>query len=227
MKACVHCAEFIQDAATVCRHCNREQAPKKARFSELTDLARHPLVVLAVATIIGSAIVPMVNASIERDRRFREAKAERASTLLRSARDLDRKLNLVFTEFTNFQRDEVAMGVVTPDSRRDFKSRVYARYEDFNRDAWWGHWQTLEDVMLLDLLDDAADRELSGLVTKYHDNLVAASGALDPLWTALVRDDHSTSETAAKVVADANAKLIDLHQQRKRLALEMAQRIRQ
>jgi hypothetical protein len=165
--------------------------------------SKHPLVVLLAATLLGSVLIPYVNARIDREKRRRELKSERATQILRSARDIERKLNLVFTEFENFYKDQVATGDITKPSTVAFRGQVYKLYEDFNRDAWWWHWQIQEEAEVLGLIDGESLAQLKRSVEAYNTSLVSSTREVDRVWAALLRTPRSERpETTARLISD-------------------------
>lgn len=183
--------------------------------SRIWEISKHPLLLLTVGTLLGSFVIPYVNARIDRDRRRLELKSQRATTILQSAWNIDRKLNLVLTEFATFHRDRVTTGSTTSSSKEALRSRVYTLYEDFNRDAWWWHWQVLEEAKILGLVDDGSRAQLEQAVQRYHDALLDSTAELDKVWTEFIRNPGTPRpETAAKTINEAMFKLKALSDRR-------------
>lgn len=67
----------------------------------VADALKHPLLLVLIATLLGSVLVPHVNRRIDAEKRIRDLKSERATSVLRSARDVDQKLHLVSSSFGN------------------------------------------------------------------------------------------------------------------------------
>lgn len=202
-------------------------APQPAGGASRTwEISKHPLVLLTVATLLGSVLVPYVNARIDRERQRRELKTQRAIAILQSAFNVDRRLNLILTEFANFDKDRVTAGATTSASKEALRSRVYTLYEDFNRDAWWWHWQVLEEAKILGLVDDLSRAQLDQAVSRYHDALVASTAELDPVWTEFIRNPGTPRpETAAKTIKAARSKLKALSDRRQACVRQMIEAI--
>jgi hypothetical protein len=197
-------------------------AQSQKRASLAAEWSKHPLVVLLFATLLGSVLIPFVNTRIERDRRLHELKSQRSREILQTSRDIDRKLTLVCTEFINFHKDKHASLSAAAQARESLRTRVYRLYEDFNRDAWWWHWQLLEESSILGLVDDASHPQLEQSVRDYHKALVASADALDPVWAALLREpDSRKPKEVGRVIEDAMSRIRQLADQRRQSVREM------
>jgi hypothetical protein len=176
--------------------------PDLPRFSSRAlEATKHPLVVLLAATILGSAIVPFVNARIAKQSRENELKLNRTMEALRSSATTERQINELQTEFMLFSKNDLWGNV---QARREVQSRLSALYEDFNRDAWWWYWQLLHEVRLLRLVDEDSIREMRSGIEEYSANLQQTTREAGPLWSLLngrpveakVRQDTLESVTA-------------------------------
>jgi hypothetical protein len=191
---------------------------------QILTASKHPLVVLVAATLLGSVLIPAVNGQIDRQRRVRELKAERGNAALRSAWDVERKLNLLRTAFVAFYKDEVMSGVDTRASRQALRDRVYALHQDFDRDAWWWHWQMLEEVKVLRLLDDEALAQLEQAVGRYQAALLATSDPIDRYWERLIRGREPVSG-AGGFIDEVEARMRELGDRRRQAIRDMVQAI--
>ena len=197
--------------------------PSSKRF---LAASKHPLVVLIAATLLGSVLIPAVNAQIDRQRRLRELKADRGNAALRSAWDVERKLNLLQTAFVAFYKDEVLSGQATRASRQALRDRVYVLHQDFDRDAWWWHWQMLEEVKVLGLLDGLALKQLEQAVGRYQDALLATSEPMDRYWARLMRGRDAVSGAGGVAFIDeVDARMKELGDRRRQAIRAMVQAI--
>jgi hypothetical protein len=188
--------------------------------------SKHPLVVLVAATLLGSVLIPAVNGQVDRQRRLRELKAERGNAALRSAWDVERKLNLLHTAFVAFYKDEVVSGQATRASRQALRERVYALHQDFDRDAWWWHWQMLEEVKVLGLLDAGALRQLEQAVNHYQDALLATSDPIDRYWARLIRDREPVPGAGGvSLIDEVAARMKELGDRRRQAIRDMVRAI--
>ena len=101
----------------------------------LFEHTKHPLIVLALSTIIGSVLVPYVGSGLARETRRAELRASHVVQALQSSAKTDRQLNLLLIEFGNFVQDE---SIANQAARVALRGRIYSPYADFNRDAWCG-----------------------------------------------------------------------------------------
>jgi hypothetical protein len=166
---------------------------------------KHPMVVLIVGTALGSVVIPYLNARIDNQRRLAELKSQRAALVLQSAGEVDRLLNLLLTEFGTFRKDQIATNSATPAAKEALRTRVYDVYREFDRRAWWWHWQTLEEAPVLNLVTDEGFAKLDAGVRCYHQALLASAGALDPLWSEFIRKKSNTYSTNAKEMVEEAA----------------------
>jgi hypothetical protein len=183
-----------------------------ASESTVFETTKHPVVVLAVATLLGSVLVPYVNARIAQQNSHRELRMSHALQVLRSSSETDRRINLLLTEFANFIQDE---SISDPAARTALRERVYRLYGEFNRDAWWWYWPLLQEVRVLGLVDESAAIVMSAAIEKYAVYLQESTQALDPLWRHLVSNRaQSGSNQVSSILASTSSRLKDLQQKR-------------
>ena len=182
--------------------------------STALETTKHPLVVLAVATALGSVLIPYVNSRIALENRQRELRVSQALQALRSSSETDRRLNLVLTEFANFVKDESASGSA---ARSALRERVYRLYAEFNRDAWWWHWQLLQETQVLHLVDDDAARIMRAAIEEYAANLKESTQALDPLWGRLIPTGTQPGRDVSSVLDSSSLRSMDLLRKRQEI----------
>jgi hypothetical protein len=191
----------------------------------VAEAVKHPLFVLLVGTLLGSIAIPQVNRSIEADRRLATTRVEYAQKALQSARDVDRKLNVISTLLDNFRKDQVNPQTLTNESISQLRTQLYKLYEDFDREAWWWHWQALEDSDLLGLLTADTRQDFADAAEAYQRNLVAATQALDPLWRLTV-DRRTPDVSGMNLAADEMlARLRELANERQQVVRQMVRAV--
>lgn len=163
------------------------------------ELTKHPLVVLAVSTLIGAILIPVVTARIAQQSKRAELRTAHAVQALRSSADTERLFNLVATELANFVKGE---RVADTKARAALRERVRELYAEFDRQAWWWHWSVLQEAQVLKLINDEEERRIKTEMTAYQDNLTQTVAALNPLWSLLVTE---AANPGAKAVATALA----------------------
>ena len=190
-------------------------APQSADFFETT---KHPLIVLVVATALGSVLIPYVNLRLARENRQRELRVSQGLQALRLSSETDLRLNLVLTEFANFVKDES-----NPDSaaRSALRERVYRLYAEFNRDAWWWHWRLLTEVQVLHLVNGDAARIMSAAINEYAANLKESTQALDPLWGSLMASGTQPGSDVRSVLDSSILLSRDLQRKRQEIVGRM------
>jgi hypothetical protein len=186
----------------------------EAHQSTALETTKHPLVVLAVATVLGSVLIPYVNSRIARENRQRELRVSQAVQALRSSSETDRRLNLVLTEFANFVKDESPNDSA---ARSALRERVYRLYAEFNRDAWWWHWQLLQEIQVLHLVDDDAARIMRAAIEEYAANLKESTQALDPLWGRLISTGTQPGRDVSSVLDSSSLRSMDLLRKRQEI----------
>jgi hypothetical protein len=192
--------------------------------SPILELSKHPLVVLLVGAVVGSIVVPRVNARIERTRQVHALKAQRGTDVLKFGFDIERRFNAVTTAFQSFYKDEVLTGIANDDSRQLLRTRVHQAYQEFDRDAWWWHWETLDEARILGLIDAVQLGKLELAVKHYQEALLASTAALDPYWEELLRHSKLVSpEEAAHTVDKTSLLLEECRARRRESLLEMVQ----
>ncbi len=177
------------------------------------EATKHPLVVLLAATILGSAVVPFVNARIARQTRENELKLNRATEALRSSATTERQINELQTEFMMFAKNDLWNNL---QARREVRSRLSALYAEFNRDAWWWYWQLLQEVSLLRLVDEASVREIRSGIEEYSANLQQTTREAASLWS-LLNGQPVNPKTRQDTLESATARLEALRQTREEL----------
>lgn len=191
-----------------------EALTKEQRLTAL-ERTKHPLVVLVVATILGSVLIPYANGRFAKDSRLHDLKVSHAKQALQSASLTDRRLNLLLTEFAIFIKGESRNNSA---ARSALRERVYTLYAEFNRDAWWWYWPMMQEARLLHLVDEEAARSMGIATEAYAANLQESTTALDPLWALLLTDaTRPTPRDAAAVLASSTSRLMELQSARQEI----------
>jgi hypothetical protein len=154
----------------------------------LLELSKHPLTVLLLTTAIGSFVVPHINRGIARETKQQDLRVEQIRRAINTSAQVDRNLNAVTTSFFNFLRDEGQLtGGAASAARAALRSRVYQQYGEFERDAWWWHWQFLGDVSVLKITSREGEQRISEACSSYQERLLQSTAELDRLWRPLLR----------------------------------------
>src|SRR5262245_26680258 len=179
----------------------------------IMELTKHPLVVLLAATILGSAVVPFINARIARQSRENELRLNRATEALRSSATTERHINELQTEFMMFAKNDQWND---PRARREVRSRLSALYAEFNRDAWWWYWQLLEDAGMLHLVDGASVGEVPSGSEEYSETLQQTTREAASLWL-LLSDQPVDPKLRQDTLESVTPRLETLRQKREEL----------
>lgn len=190
------------------------EVPRDQRLTAI-ERTKHPLVVLVVATILGSVLIPYANTRFAKDSRLHDLRISHAQEALQSASLTDRRLNLLLTEFAIFIKDESRHNSA---ARSALRERVYSLYAEFNRDAWWWYWPMVQEARLLHLVDEEAAQSMGSATEAYAANLQQSTMALDPLWALLLTDgNRSTPKDAAALLASSSSRLSELQSMRQEI----------
>jgi hypothetical protein len=190
----------------------------------LFEQTKHPLIVLAFSTILGSALIPYVGSRLARETRRAELRASHVVEALQSSARTDRQLNLLITEFGNFVKDE---SITDQIARTALRGRIYSLYADFNRDAWWWHWQLLQEAQVLQLVNGDETRAMRVAIEEYGANLQKTTQAIDPLWGALLSARFDAEPRRVEsLFAESNSRARMLQQQRQEVVARMLRPLR-
>jgi hypothetical protein len=192
----------------------------KPRRLTALEISKHPLVVLAVTTLIGSIAIPFVNARVTQSNRQKELRSSYAMQALRSGFETDRRLNLLLTEFEMFVKDELSEDSGDWNALRERAVRLYA---EFNRDAWWWYWELLRATEVLDLVDEASIDAMRAAINDYEANLRRSAEAIDPVWALLkpVGGAEREVRSASSVFALSVSQSRDLRETRQEIVGRM------
>jgi hypothetical protein len=185
------------------------------------ETTKHPLIVLAVATLLGSVLFPLANAYISKASRLDELRTSHALQALRSSHATDSRLNLLITEFQNFAKDE---DVTDPRAIAALSQRVKPLYADFNREAWWWYWQLLQESRLLRLVDSAEEKPMRLAMDEYSSNLKECTVVGAGIWRILTTTSvRPSKDEASAALAAADKRMAELQQQRSEIIARMIQ----
>jgi len=188
------------------------EAPTTQQRLTVVERTKHPLVVVVIATLLGSVLIPYANARFAKENRLQELRFSHAKQALQSGSQTDRQLNMLLTEFAIFIKEESGGSA---SARSNLRERVYRLYAEFNRDAWWWYWPMVQEARLLHLVDEQDARSMSAAAEAYATNLEESTTALDPLWGLLLSDaTRSTSRDVATVLASSLSRSNELQQVR-------------
>jgi len=200
----------------------QQQVASVDRFGRLASASRHPLVLLLAGSMLGSVLIPWVSGRMERTRHLNELRAQYSTTTLRTSWDVDRKLNLVVTAFDLFHKDEMEGRIPTTEAREAFRKEVDSLYRDFDRDAWWWHWQILHEARVLKLAPSERLDEFGHFANEYNATLVSATGEIDRLWTEMIRRPGSVPlEQRDATLKEVKRRLTELQNNRRDLVRQM------
>jgi hypothetical protein len=182
------------------------------------ERTKHPLIVVAITTLLGSVLIPLVNSNIATTNRMRERRDNLAIDAIRYARETDRRLNLVLTEFGNYAKDQPRRDKA---SRAALRERVINLYAEFDREGWWWYWPLLQELRLMKLVDHSRANSISAEMDSYAANLKASTRTLDPLWGAFI-SSNTPRETADSTSFDlVSSRLDELQSERQEILSRM------
>ena len=194
-------------------------SPRTSTFQTSIEATKHPLVVLVAATVLGSVLVPYVNARIAQQKRLNELKINHAIRALRSSSDSERRINQLETEFaivaknTSWRASDVKTGP---------HERLIMLYAEFNREAWWWYWDLLEEVRLLRLVDESSVRTMRLAIDDYTANLRESTDEIGPLWDLLTSGgNRPDGGDLVSTLASSSARLQQLRQRRQETVRRM------
>src|SRR5678815_2479939 len=188
------------------------EAPTIQQRLTVVERTKHPLVVVVIATLLGSVLIPYANARFAKEGRLHELRFSHAKQALQSGSQTDRQLNMLLTEFAIFVKEKSGGSA---SARSSLRERVYRLYAEFNRDAWWWYWPMVQEARLLHLVDEQDARSMGAAAEAYATNLEESTTALDPLWRLLLSDaTRSTSRDVAALLATSLSRSNELQQAR-------------
>ena len=192
---------------------------------KLFEQTKHPLIVLALGTILGSVLVPYVGSRLARETRRAELRAAHAIRALQSSAKTDLQLNLLLTEFGSFVQDE---SITDQAARFALRGRIYSLYADFNRDAWWWYWQLLQEAQVLGLVNADEEIVMRAAIEEYASHLQETAGAINPLWQSLL-SASSTPEPrqVQSIFAECLSRVRNLQRLRQQAVARMLRPLRE
>ena len=134
----------------------------------LSERTKHPLVVLAVSTMIGSVLIPILAARSTHASRLRDLRVTHTMEAIRANANTDRNLNRLLTELNNYVKDEQDG---KESSRVAFRRRFQDAYAEFERDAWWWYWSWLEELRVLRVVNGEERAAMTDAMKSYATNL--------------------------------------------------------
>jgi hypothetical protein len=191
----------------------------KDTSSTLFERSKHPLVVLACATLLSSVLIPVVNSQISSRQRQADLRPSKALQALQSSSETERRINGLLTEVENIMKGEIGFD---SQAQAAIRQRIYLLYAEFNRDAWWWHWQLLQEVRILRLVDEASAEAIRNANMQYNSNLQQTTQALDPLWGLLVSSgETSRPKDGRTIVASTRSIAESLRRDRQEIVARM------
>ena len=159
--------------------------------SSTFERSKHPLLVLAISTLIGSILVPYFSTRLTEQNRRSELRVSKALEAVRANTLTERQLNTLLNEVVLYARDSV-----TPDvaARAAFRSRYFDAYAEFDRHAWWWYWPWLQELQILNIVNARETELLIRALTEYTKNLVASLDVMRPIVSASSRKPLTSAE---------------------------------
>lgn len=178
----------------------------------LFERSKHPLIVLAVSTVLGAVLIPTVTTAIAQQNRRLERRTLHAAKALELSGEAERALASVLLEFKSFVEYE---SVADLPARAALRQRVRILWSDFDRTAWWWHWSLLQEAAILRLVDQREAESMRSAVDAYQANLTATTEAIEPLSALLMSDgSRSVTELAARTLEEVERRARSLQNER-------------
>ncbi|MEO8595614.1 MAG: hypothetical protein ABI759_20010 [Candidatus Solibacter sp.] len=179
----------------------KSQEPPAARASTLDSL-KHPILILLIGSAMSAFVVPWLSARINDRRLLEEARLQQCRNILASGSETDRKLNTLLVTMEMFVKDNASLPAIPEQERAHMRTELSQLYRDFDSQAWWWFSRLSTENKLLRI--DYNSQALSAITQRYQDNVIAATNAIDKLWTLCVRKTVKPSDPILRDTATAS-----------------------
>jgi hypothetical protein len=192
--------------------------------NQIDRFCRHPLTLLLVGTLTGSALIPWVAGRANKQAALTEARVKEAIEIMTTSNSVNVMLNKMMTALETFEEYSAPESPEDNHRRREeHRQKIDALYADFESTAWWWPWNAYNQARILRLIPPTKLDKFKDETVKYTDNLVETVHALDPVWKARLDDPQQAKTSDHKqMMSTAKKRLGELRTQRDDIVGHMA-----
>ena len=194
-------------------------AKAEPKAHPVIEYLRHPLVVLLVGSLVGSIVIPYINARSTETRLFQEARLRKATEIMNHSREFSSEMNSLMTAIGSYHFDNIRMRIRPAEykqTQKEFNKKMNDRYIEFDKKAWWWYGSLLQEAAILKLASQDDLRKIDEDIKKYAANVNEHTGVMGELWHAVVSPDYDPhDEKIARFIEVANKKVAELSEDRR------------
>jgi hypothetical protein len=161
--------------------------------SSRIGILSHPLLLLAVATAIGSILIPYFSERATRKKVLQEARLRKAIDIVDNNTRTVSQLNSLGTRVVMFHENNARLKP-TPARLRELQDKLIedmdSRYLEFEKTGWWWYRDLNDEAVILKIVPASGSDSLRNDVNAYGANILNTTNALKGFWHACVSAEY-------------------------------------
>jgi hypothetical protein len=156
-------------------------------------LARHPLVVLILGTVLSCWLIPGISSRANNRRVQQEKTIDKAMDILRESLIDEERLNSMQTAFEIFQKHSTSDPDNCKRDQQELKEYYHKLYLEFDQHAWWWNRDLAVQARLLHLPPGSSDKIVK-LGESYKRSLSDSAHQIEVLGTRFLARDYTPDD---------------------------------
>lgn len=192
--------------------------------SEVIEAFKHPLVLLMVGTLLGSLLIPYINAQSNQRKLRHEERLKMAISIIEHSHETDRQMSGLMNFLNLFRKDhQVKSGPPMQSEQYKAREKFNEMFLAFNAQAWFWHWNIRSESTLSELATPEESAQITTLSYQYTEALNEETAAMSGLWGAFLKKNFNPWDPKYEVMAqEAIQKQKKARDRRNETAIQMA-----
>jgi len=174
------------------------------------EFLRHPLLLLAVGSIIGSFLIPYLTDRATKKKVLQEARLRKAVDIVDTNTRMVSQLNSISTRVSMFHENNLRLKP-SPEELRTARDKLIEdideRYLEFEKAGWWWYRDLIDEAVILKIVPPNGSDQLREHINSYGQNMLDTTNALKTMWHPCISAEYDYKGKKGEEISEIKKKM--------------------